>query len=64
MPQIKPALYYPYVDIRSEQWLKATLLCVPAVTRLVLEGYKAEDDLDSLPYTEIERPYGRPRGQC
>jgi hypothetical protein len=58
MPQIKPALYYPYVHIRSEQWLKATLLCVPAVTRLVPEGYKPEDDIHILPYTEIEGPYG------
>jgi hypothetical protein len=59
MAELKPALYYPYVHIRSEQWLKATLLCVPAVTRLVPEGYKPEDDFDILPYTEIEGPYGK-----
>jgi hypothetical protein len=58
MPQIKPALYYPYVHIRSELWLKATLLCVPAVTRLVPEGYRPEDDFNIFPYTKTEGPYG------
>lgn len=59
MSQSKPALYYPYVHIRSEQWLKATLLCVPAVTRLVPEGYRPEDNFNILRYTEIDGPSGR-----
>ena len=36
---MQPALYYPYIHIRSENWLKATLLCVPAVKRIVPENY-------------------------
>jgi hypothetical protein len=28
-PLQRAALYYPYIHIRSEHWLKATLLCAP-----------------------------------
>jgi hypothetical protein len=30
---VRPVLYYPYIHIRSEHWLKATLLCVPTSAR-------------------------------
>ena len=42
----RPALYYPYIHIRSEDWLKATLLCVPVVKRLIPENYDPEDTGD------------------
>jgi hypothetical protein len=54
----RPVLYYPYVHIRSEHWLKATLLCVPAVKRIVPHDYTPEDDEKILKYTEIKGPAG------
>jgi hypothetical protein len=49
----RPALYYPYIHIRSEDWLKATLLCVPVVKRLIPENYDPEDIGDIAPYAKI-----------
>ncbi len=54
----RPALYYPYIHIRSEHWLKATLLCAPAVKRMVPEGYEPEDGPNILKYIEIRGPGG------
>lgn len=48
-----PALYYPYIHIRSEHWLKATLLCVPVVKRIVPEEYTPEDNHEITRYTRI-----------
>jgi hypothetical protein len=56
--QSRPALYYPYIHIRSEQWLKATLLCVPTVKRIVPEDYLPEDQPTIRPYTSIVGPNG------
>jgi hypothetical protein len=55
---MQPALYYPYIHVRSESWLKATLLCVPAVKRIVPENYAPEDDPAILPYVTISGPNG------
>jgi hypothetical protein len=54
----QPALYYPYVHIRSERWLKGTLLCVPSVKRIVPEDYTPEDIPAIVKYTRIEGPNG------
>ena len=54
----RPALYYPYIHIRSEHWLKATLLCAPAVKRMVPEGYTPEDLPNIVKYTQIKGPGG------
>jgi hypothetical protein len=54
----RPALYYPYVHIRDERWLKATLLCVPVVKRMVPDTYTPEDERKIVPYTGLEGPYG------
>ena len=35
----RPALYYPYIHVRGENWLKATLLDVPVLKRIVPETY-------------------------
>jgi hypothetical protein len=48
----RPALYYPYIHIRSEDWLKATLLCVPVVKRLIPENYDPEDTGNIAPYAK------------
>jgi hypothetical protein len=50
----RAALYYPYVHIRTEHWLKATLLFFPAVKRIVPETYTPEDLPNIIKYTEIE----------
>ena len=55
---MQPALYYPYIHIRSENWLKATLLCVPAVKRIVPSNYAPEDDAAIIPYVTISGPNG------
>lgn len=55
----RPALYYPYIHIRSEHWLKATLLCVPSVKRIVPESYTPEDTPQIAKYVNIEGPNGK-----
>src|SRR4051812_38690429 len=52
------ALYYPYIHIRSEHWLKGTLLCTPAVKRIVPEKYTPEDLPTILKFTQINGPSG------
>jgi hypothetical protein len=37
------ALYYPFIHVRDENWLKATLLCFPFVDRMVRDGYEVND---------------------
>jgi len=37
------ALYYPYIHVRDESWLKATLLCFPYIERMIPEGYEVND---------------------
>src|SRR5712691_1635254 len=56
----RPALYYPYIHIRSENWLKATLLCFPKVFRMIPYGEYAPEDTP-----QIQR-YVQPneRGEC
>jgi hypothetical protein len=41
----RPALYYPYIHVRTEDelWLKATLLLHPSVIRMVPRDYAPED---------------------
>jgi hypothetical protein len=56
--KLRPALYYPYIHIRSERWLKATLLCVPTVKRIVPEEYAPEDEPRIKAYTNITGPNG------
>lgn len=49
----RASLYYPYIHIRSEHWLKATLLCAPAVKRIVPEDYTPEDLPNIVKYTKV-----------
>jgi hypothetical protein len=39
----KPALYYPYIHIRDEQWLKTAALYWPSVYSMVPAGYRRKD---------------------
>ncbi|QOY88383.1 hypothetical protein [Paludibaculum fermentans] len=54
----RSALYYPYIHIRNEHWLKATLLCVPTLTRIVPDTYTPEDDPIIHKYTSLKGPGG------
>lgn len=56
---VLPALYYPYIHIRSEHWLKATLLTAPTVKRIVPENYTPEDEPNIVRYTTIAGPNGK-----
>lgn len=56
---VLPALYYPYIHIRSEHWLKATLLTAPTVKRIVPENYTPEDEPNIVRYTTIAGPHGK-----
>jgi hypothetical protein len=56
--QPRLALYYPYIHIRSEHWLKGTLLCTPAVKRIVPEKYTPEDLPTILKFTNIKGASG------
>ena len=38
----RDALYYPYIEIKSVNWLKATLLCFPQV-RCIVPGTWSND---------------------
>lgn len=39
----KDGLYYPYINVRNVNWLKATLLCFPHLLRMVPQGYLRTD---------------------
>ena len=54
----REALYYPYIHIRDERWLKATLLCVPTVARIVPDTYIPEDDPAIAQYAKTPGPNG------
>src|SRR5688500_6852097 len=52
------ALYYPYIHVRSEHWLKAVLLCMPVVKRIVPDTYTPEDKPNITRYSHTHGPYG------
>lgn len=39
----QPGLYFPYVHIRDEQWLKVAALYWPSIRRIVPDGYRKHD---------------------
>jgi hypothetical protein len=67
----RDALYYPYIQIKSVNWLKSTLLCFPQVRRIVPGGYSPLDTPEIRSFCETkgargalladEMPYG---GSC
>jgi hypothetical protein len=50
----RDALYYPYLEIQSVNWLKATLLCFPHVRRIVPGGYHPDDVAAIKPFLETK----------
>jgi hypothetical protein len=56
----KDALYYPYIRIRSVDWLKRTLLIFPHVVRIVPDGFPTQDDKEIWKFENIEGVWGKP----
>jgi hypothetical protein len=46
----RPALYYPYIHIRDEQWLKTAALYWPSIYRLVPDDYFRSDGRTSAAF--------------
>ena len=65
--QDRSALYYPYIQVRDVNWLKATLLCFPQVMRIVPEGFtnlvlssELQDVPEIAPFRNLKGPGGQP----
>ena len=54
------ALYYPYIHIRDENWLKGTLLAFQQVRRIVPNQFTVKDQAITKPYAELKGPDGQP----
>jgi hypothetical protein len=54
----RAALYYPYIHIHNENWLKATLLCFKQVRRIVPNLYTTRDRPMVEAYTSLKGPNG------
>ena len=54
------ALYYPFIHVRDEEWLKATLLCFPFVDRMVPAGYEVNDSDLAGYFASAQGRFGRP----
>jgi hypothetical protein len=52
------ALYYPYIHIHDENWLKATLLSFRQVRRIVPYRFTVRDEVTIQPYASLEGPDG------
>jgi hypothetical protein len=58
--QERSALYYPYIHIRSENWLKSTLLAFQRVDRIVPYPNTLRDEEIIEPYTRLRGADGKP----
>jgi hypothetical protein len=56
----KVGLYYPYINVRNVNWLKATLLCFPHVLRMVPQGYIRNEPSEMREFAEILGTSNRP----
>jgi hypothetical protein len=56
----RSALYYPYIHVRSENWLKSTLLAFQRVDRIVPYPNTLSDEEVIEPYTKLLGADGRP----
>jgi hypothetical protein len=54
----RDALYYPYIHIKSLNWLKSTLLCFPQVRRIVPGGYSPSDSKEIREFLTTEGARG------
>ena len=56
----RAALYYPYIHIRSENWLKSAILAFQKVNRIVPFLFTLADDEIIHPYSVLTGPDKRP----
>src|SRR3982750_2389700 len=54
------ALYYPYIHIRDENWLKGTLLGFQQVRRIVPNQFTLKDKAITKRYAELKGADGKP----
>ena len=57
-PQSRYGLYYPYIHIRDENWLKGTILAFQQVRRLVPHSFTIKDQAITRAYAALEGPAG------
>jgi hypothetical protein len=57
-PESRYALYYPYIHIRDENWLKGTILAFQKVRRLVPNRFTVKDQAITRRYAALEGPGG------
>ena len=58
-PFTRHALYYPYIHIRDENWLKGTILAFQQVRRIVPNRFTLKDQAITKPYSTLEGPAGQ-----
>jgi hypothetical protein len=58
--QERSALYYPYIHVRSENWLKSTLLAFQRVDRIVPYPNTLRDEEAIQPYITLRGADGKP----
>lgn len=56
----RDALYYPYIHIQDVNWLKATLLCFPAVRRMIPGNYTPDDSHIVREFCDLRGPRNVP----
>lgn len=56
----RDALYYPFIHLRDETWLRGTLLFFPHVLRMVPSRYDLKDTEFVRQLTETEGRWGKP----
>ena len=56
----RDALYYPYIQIRDVNWLKATLLCFPQVRRMVPPWVKLHEQPENEEFRKVLGPRNEP----
>jgi len=54
------ALYYPYIHIRDENWLKGTILGFQQVRRIVPKQFTVKDQAITKAYAELKGADGQP----
>jgi hypothetical protein len=57
-PASRYALYYPYIHIRDENWLKGTILAFQKVQRIVPDRFTVKDKAITSAYAKLEGPAG------
>lgn len=57
-PESRYALYYPYIHIRDENWLKGTILSFQKVRRIVPHRFTVKDQAITRAYATLEGPAG------